>query len=91
MVTSLTSEINKLSSEWVLANKQTLNLAKSNFLIITPKLSSPSVNIDIQCKDGIIKSVNKAKYLGILLDVKFSLLDHIKVLSQIRLLDLWKF
>ena len=68
---SLTSEINRVSM-WVRANKLTLSPVKSNLLIITPKLNSPSVNIDIQCTDGIIKSVNKAKYLGILLDVNFS-------------------
>ena len=68
---SLTSEINRVSM-WVRANKLTLNPVKSNLLIITPKLNSPSVNIDIQCTDGIIKSVSKAKYLGILLDVNFS-------------------
>ena len=62
---SLTSEINGVSM-WVRANKLTLNPAKSNSLIITPKPNSPSVNIDIQCMYGLIKSANKARYLGIL-------------------------
>ena len=68
---------------WVRAIKLTLNPAKSSLLIIiTPKLNSPSVNIDIQCTDGLIKSVNKAKYLSILVDVKLTFSDHIKVLKN---------
>ena len=66
---------------WVRANKLTFNPAKSNLLIITPKLNSPSINIDIQCTDGLIKSVNKAKYLGTLLDAKLTFSDHIKALE----------
>ena len=77
---SLTSEINRVSM-WVRANKLTFNPAKSNLLIITPKLNSPSINIDIQCTDGLIKSVNKAKYLGTLLDAKLTFSDHIKALE----------
>ena len=77
---SLTSEINRVSM-WVQANKLTFNPAKSNLLIITPKLNSPSINIDIQCTDGLIKSVNKAKYLGTLLDAKLTFSDHIKALE----------
>ena len=76
---SLTSEIIRVS-RWVRANNLTLNPAKSNLLIITPKLNSPSVIIDIPCTDGIVKSVNKAKYLGILIHVKLTFSDHIKVL-----------
>ena len=67
---------------FVQANKLTLNPAKSNLLIITPKLNSPSINIDIQCMDGLIKSVNKAKYLGILLDAKLTFSDHVQVLEN---------
>ena len=63
------------------ANKLKLNPAKSSLLIITPTLNSPSVIIDIQCTDDLINSVNKAKYLGILLDVKLTFSDHIKALE----------
>ena len=77
---SLTSEINRVSM-WVRANKLTFNPAKSNLLIITPKLNSPSIIIDIQCTDGLIKSVNKAKYLGTILDAKLTFSDHIKALE----------
>ena len=77
----LTSQINR-TSRWIRANQLTLNPATSNLLIIVPKLNSSSVNIDIQCTDGIIKSVNEAKYLGIILDVKLNFSDHMKVLEN---------
>ena len=77
----LTSEINRVGT-WMKANKLTLNPAKSNLLIITTKLNFPLDNIDTQCTYGLIKSVNKAKYLGILLDVKLNFSDHIKVLEK---------
>ena len=87
----LTSEINGVRM-WDWDNKLSLNPADFNLLIITPKLDSPSLSICIQCTDGIIKSVNKAKYLGILLAVKLSFSDHIKVLENtVRLLHLWEF
>ena len=78
---SLIFEINKVCM-WMGANRVTLNPTESNLFIITPKLNSPSVNIDIQCTDGLIKSVNKAKYLGILLNAKLTFSDHIKVLEN---------
>ena len=78
---SLTSQINRVSM-WVQANKLTLNPAKSNLLIITPKFNFPSANIDIQCTDGIIKSVNTIKYLGMLVEDKLIFSDHIKVLKN---------
>ena len=47
----LTSEFNRVSMG-VRAHKLTFNPVKSNLLMITPKLNSPFVNIDIQCTDG---------------------------------------
>ena len=67
---------------WVRVIKLTLNPAKSNLLITTPKFNSLSVSIDIQCTDSLIKSVNKARYLGVLLDVKLTFSGHIKVLEN---------
>ena len=59
----------------------TLNAKKSNLHIINPKLNSPPANINITCPAGSIKSVNKAKYLGINLDHKLNFLDHIKIVK----------
>ena len=37
--------------------------------------------MNITCPTGSIKSVNKAKYLGMYLDYKLNFLDHIKVVE----------
>ena len=71
---------NKLKSEllticnWLTANKLSLNTNKSNALFTSPKQNIPPPEINVNCPLGIIKSVNKAKYLGINLDkqTKFS-------------------
>ena len=68
-------------NEWILANKLSLNVKKSNLLIINPKLNSFPVNMNTTCPAGSIKSVNKAKYQGIYFDYKLNFLDHIKIVE----------
>ena len=52
----LNSELNKVSA-WMLANKLTLNSAKSNVLIIChPKLTSTAPKLEITCPNGSILS-----------------------------------
>ena len=41
----------------------------------------PLPGINVNCPLGIIKSVNKAKYLGITLDNKLNFRDHIKLIE----------
>ena len=65
-------------SNWMIANKLTLNANKSQALIISPKLRSPSVNLNLRCPAGQIKIVNKAKYLGVILDNKLNFHEHAK-------------
>jgi len=66
---------------WLIANKLTLNTAKSKAIIISPKLNSPTIEMDINCPLGIIKSVKSAKYLGVTLDEKLNFMSHIKTLE----------
>ena len=56
----------------------TLLTSKSHVLIISPKLRSPSVNLNLQCPAGRINTVKKAKYLGIIFDNQLNFADHIK-------------
>ena len=51
----LNSELNKVSA-WMLANKLPLNPAKSNVLIINPKLTSGTPKLEITCPNGSIPS-----------------------------------
>jgi len=56
-------------------------IKKSKIIIINSKLNSPTVEMSISCKTGRIESVQRAKYLGILIDEKLNLIDHIKNLE----------
>ena len=46
--------------------------------MISAKLRSPSVSLNLQCPAGRINTVKKAKYLGIILDNQLNFADHIK-------------
>ena len=59
-----------------------LNTNKSNALFISPKQNIPPPEINVNCPLGIIKSVNKAKYLGINLDNKLNFRNHIKLIEM---------
>ena len=62
-------------SEWLLANKLSLNVSKSNFLIISPKSNKP---INRSINNEKLKEENYTKYLGIIIDEKLSWKQHIK-------------
>ena len=78
--TKLNSELNKVSA-WMLANKLTLNPAKSNALIINPKLTSTTPKLEISCPKGSILSTTKAKYLGVIIDDKLKFLENVKLIE----------
>ena len=76
----LNSELNKASA-WMLANKLTLNPAKSNALIINPKLTSTTPKLEITCPNGSVLSTTKAKYLGVIVDDKSNFSEHVKLIE----------
>ena len=66
--------------KWLNANRLSLNIDKTNFMIFRPKGKneiSPSININ----GSIIKEVASAKFLGIIIDNKLNWLEHIKCIS----------
>jgi len=65
----------------MLANKLTLNSTKSKLLIINPKHNSILTNVSNDCKAGSIKSVNQAKYLGVILHHNLGFREHNKVVE----------
>jgi len=73
-------ELTKVTN-WLIANKLTHNTSKSKTAIISPKLNSPTIEMDINCPHGIIKSIKSAKYLGVTLDEKLNFMSHIKTLE----------
>ena len=81
---------NKVSSEilsvnkWMVANKLTLNLKKSNAIIINPKNSpigtKPNTVSIHQLVLPSLSTVTAAKYLGVVLDDRLSFKTHINIL-----------
>ena len=73
------SEIKKLH-HWFIANKLTLNLKKTKFMVFSKQLKKKAqqnkfkINIDNYC----IKQVTEMKYLGVILDNKLNWHNHIQ-------------
>ena len=63
-------------AEWLLANKLSLNVSKSNFLIISPKKVIKTINLSLNNKK--LKQENYTKYLGIIIDEQLNWKQHIK-------------
>ena len=68
-------------SKWLNSNKLTVNLSKSNALIIPPKLNKPQPTIDLSLNNSSISISNSAKYLGVTID---SLLKFDKHISSVE-------
>ena len=78
--TQLKDDLNNICN-WISANNLTLNSKKSQLLIIAPNFKFSNVVLNIQSPAGEIKTVFKAKYLGILFDNRLNFLAHIKILE----------
>ena len=72
---ALQSQLNKelsLVSEWLIANKLSLNVSKSNVLLFKPKNGRNSEKIFLNINGKPIQEKEYAKYLGILIDNKLT-------------------
>ena len=59
------------------ANKLTINPTKSNVLIIPPKLSKPTRNVELFVNNSLIPQNTTARYLGVTIDDKLKFDYHI--------------
>ena len=80
MVDEINRELDKIYS-WLNANKLSLNIAKTNFMLFTPKSASrPLLNITI---DGqLISEVDHSKFLGVIIDNGLKWSNHINCISN---------
>ena len=74
------SELSNLS-EWCKANKLTINLNKSYFMLISNK-PPPSITIQLKIDNAIIHRVETHKFLGVTIDSKLKFGDHISEISK---------
>ena len=65
-------------SHWLIANKLSLNVKKSNALLFRTSNDSTELKLNISLNGSPIEEKSKAKYLGILLDNKLSYEHHTK-------------
>ena len=68
-------------SEWLKANKLTLNILKSNTVIFYPKYKKINQSIKIKINNTEIKQTNYAKYLGVLINKNLTWMEHIQFIN----------
>jgi hypothetical protein len=69
-------ELSKIS-DWLSANRLSLNVGKSKLLYYTNRSRKPLKNIDIKINNETLKEVDNAKYLGVYMDNKLNWNVHI--------------
>ena len=76
---ALTPELNNLSC-WLKANKLSLNVAKTELMIIgsRQRLSAQCDDVEIRIDDQIIKRVDHTKSLGLTIDAQLSWGKHVE-------------
>ena len=74
-------ELCKLS-EWFRLNKLTLNVSKTNYMLFGRKQRLASDSNKLRIDDNEINIVSKIKFLGVLIDDKFSWYDHINFVNN---------
>ena len=79
--TTLNDQLNSIN-EWLCANKLSLNVDKSNFVIFHPPQKSPIYSINLKIHDKVIMQKRSIKYLGVLIDTSLNWKDHIHELSK---------
>ncbi len=69
-------------NEWLCANKLSLNIDESNFVLFHPPQKRPTFSINLKIHDKVIMEKKIIKYLGVLIDSYLSWKDHIHKLSK---------
>ena len=80
---ALTPELNNLSC-WLKANKLSLNVAKTELMIIgsRQRLSAQCDDVEIRIDDQIIKRVDHTKSLGLTIDAQLSWGKHVEEICK---------
>ena len=80
----IVSEINKEIANiyaWVKANKLSLNIDKTNFMLFTPKCEPRTIK-DIFIDGNKIVEVTETRFLGVIIDCKLNWSPHITYISK---------
>lgn len=77
----INGEIEKLS-EWFKANKLSINIKKSNYMIFKPRQKGLVNDLSITLNGHIIDRVKEVAFLGVILDEHFSWKPHISQVAR---------
>ena len=80
IVSGINKEIANIYA-WVKANKLSLNIDKTNFMLFTPKCVPRSIN-GIFIDGNKIMEVTETKFLGVIIDCKLNWSPHITYISK---------
>ena len=72
----------KVISEWLTANKLSINISKTNYIIFREK-STKCFNINpVLINNVTINQVSSTRFLGVEINSEFNWKDHIKIVSK---------
>ena len=80
LYTTMNGELLKLT-DWFRANKLSLNISKTNYILFTYQNRQVVTNIDLQLSDISIERTKYTKFLGIYIDEKLKWDEHINVMK----------
>ena len=71
---------------WLQGNKLSLNVAKTNSMLVSTKqkhniLKSRNEDLDLKIRDNELEIIQKTKYLGVQIDNSLNWKEHIKTVS----------
>ena len=69
-------------NEWLCANKLSLNIEKSNFVIFHPPQKKVNHSVNLRINNMVIEEKKSIKYLGIIMDANLNWKNHIHELSK---------
>ena len=78
---TINSEMIQLSN-WFLANKLSINVKKSNFMIFKPRQNRQKINLKIEINSYRIEQVRQVVFLGVILDEHISWKPHISHIAS---------
>ena len=81
LMTTLNIELNKLST-WFAANRLSLNLSKTNFMVFKPRQKKQSFEFQVFINDQPISQVSETMFLGVFLDDNLCWKPHISLLAS---------
>lgn len=81
VIDQMNIEMKKLL-EWTIANKLSLNIDKTNYMVFTTKGKPVQSNLSVIINDKPLKQVKSSKFLGVIIDDRLSWTEHTKYLKN---------